>query len=472
MGKVKLDKAQNTALTAMNSLPQYKAMMMNGAGGTGKSLVISQYLKSHASLDDVVVTSMQHSAVMSLRQSINDIAPVQTLMSKLEFSRRNGTNSFMPTVEPSKFKSLLGKTLIIDEASTISRDVQSYLNKLLKLEKVERIIYVGDMAQIPAVKSKNFKPPKTIVTLKTPHRSGKYLKGYATQLRQGFDEKTMTWKTNKGLTPPNNSKVFKSRKKAIKYVHDKYGKNYLIAVYRNDAIDIWRGYTGEDEGDSRVIELRDGIYRSTNGEYIKLNKGAICEVLRERKNVCRIPSSLGAKVVRSIKKRTREIEILADGYKPFTLRVWKEREDRDAIHETRYQYLYDDLKARLDKKSKTKQRLYDSEYQRLCKEDERRNAYNNSRNEFLAFRRPLLMGERELSVIASKYWELKGFFDTIPNIGSTKCFTSNRLQGRTTDCLIYDEAELKHHHSKKHHKYVSLSRARKEVIIYREKGNK
>lgn len=135
----------------------YFTFYLFGYAGTGKTLIISEFIKQIDKSISVYVSAPTHTALNVLQTKTNNNEGIKyfTIHSLLEMkmitSVKDGSRSFGSGVKKSKNLTGKGKKIaLLDECSMISLDM--YEKIVSNINLTTKVVFVGDPAQLPPVK--------------------------------------------------------------------------------------------------------------------------------------------------------------------------------------------------------------------------------------------------------------------------------------------------------------------------------
>ncbi len=248
----KLD-AQDFSLTpaqqeAYNAISKHKSLFISGAAGCGKSVVITERMKSDVS-GNLLLCATTNQACRILSEKLNTGANVPTLQSVLDMkpvydgSTKNPDNlmDFFFSTPASEFTSLKGIHLIVDEASMICKNTQLYLLELLKREYLSSVTFVGDIYQLPCVKKEamDYDLIDQVIELTQVKRADGKLLEYYNQIRKDVI-------ADDPITIPVDVKHFDQLDEFASYMNNVNGSRCVIS-WTNAAADTFSKMMDSEE---------------------------------------------------------------------------------------------------------------------------------------------------------------------------------------------------------------------------------
>ena len=309
-----LDETQKEAFHKMLDMA-LKIFMITGGGGVGKTYTTVQAIKELVLMQkDVVVITTQHSALSVLENEFifANCAPakqknlrLQTIASFFELlpipnlTTKDGaevTSFGGDFVVPEG----LGNTIVfVDECSMISETVRKELCDAAEKGEIAKLIFSGDLAQLPPVKAKrpNFDGIE-FVELRTAHRArDPKLAAYLLNAR----DIALGRKEDEKIEMFEGATIVSSIGEALKSLDGE--EDYMAIAATNDAINKMMVATGHAQlklnqkirmhspYTIHPIEIDSEEYyrRMEEGEfiprYISLQNGQVCTIHRFYKNV-------------------------------------------------------------------------------------------------------------------------------------------------------------------------------------------
>lgn len=153
----------NEQQIAYDAITQHKTLFLEGAAGSGKSVIITQKLKEDP-FDEIVLCAMTNKACKVLEEKLATGVKIPTVHSVLGMRPCDDGSTkiadeiteFYFVVSAINNVSLVGKSLIVDEASMMCRNMQNYIFELLQHGNLDTVTFVGDRLQLPCVKGDSF----------------------------------------------------------------------------------------------------------------------------------------------------------------------------------------------------------------------------------------------------------------------------------------------------------------------------
>lgn len=225
--------------TAYNAIGKEKSLFISGGAGCGKSVVITEKVKSDET-GKIVLCATTNQASRVLAEKLGTGSKVPTMHSVLKMKPiydgstkdANEIVDFQFTIKPVLFFDLLGKDLIIDEASIICQKVQNYILELLRYGHLNSVTFVGDKYQLSCISNEPFDYDKisNIVELTLVQRAeNKELLDYYNTIRDEV-------KSNQPLSKFAIAKHFDDLQQFADYIKSVDGSKMIIS-YTNKAAD-------------------------------------------------------------------------------------------------------------------------------------------------------------------------------------------------------------------------------------------
>lgn len=267
--------------------------LLSGAAGSGKSTVINEFINWYIDnksiiLDDVVVTAPTNKAVRVLkRMSVHDKeVEYKTIHSLLGLRPKIDENSGKEVFEkdPSVKATLFNfGIVIVDECSMID---DSLFNQLIESADEQKIIFVGDKAQIPPVNHFHSRPmTKTVqkdlgftifeLTEIVRQSLNNPIIELATSIRKGTFKRNISSKLNLDgegifqLDPKDKDRIFNLIKE--KFVSSEFSRNSdyaKILAWRNKTVDQFNELV-------RSFIYYKGVNKIVVGEKLILNRPVV-----------------------------------------------------------------------------------------------------------------------------------------------------------------------------------------------------
>ena len=233
MGTIKLTPEQQNAYDLIG---EHKKLFLSGPAGCGKSVIITEKIK-HDTSGDFILCATTNKAASVLSEKLDTGVKVSTLHSVLGLKPVNDgstkdsdeiTDFIFPTTAKNQI-SLVGKHLIVDEASMICLKMQTYILEMLEFGNLSSVTFVGDRYQLSCVKGDFFDYDliDEVVELKQVKRAKGALLDYYNEVR----EKVIL---NESPDLFEDSKVFDSKKEFVEYMKNCTGSKVII-TYTNEA---------------------------------------------------------------------------------------------------------------------------------------------------------------------------------------------------------------------------------------------
>jgi len=143
-----LNDGQTAALETLDMFmsSDFNQMILSGAAGTGKSTVLTQFIKTWKQFAVIEVCAPMHTALDGLRKLDRriDCNTLQSFLKLRPHYEAGGRRTFVPSAETGQFRCDL---LIIDECGIVSEDLFDILTNHISC----KILFVGDRCQLPPV---------------------------------------------------------------------------------------------------------------------------------------------------------------------------------------------------------------------------------------------------------------------------------------------------------------------------------
>lgn len=229
----------NEQQIAYNAIGKEISLFISGGAGCGKSVVITEKVKSDET-GRIVLCATTNQAARVLVEKLDTGSKVPTMHSVLKMkpiydgSTKDADKivDFEFTIKPILFLGLVGKDLIIDEASMISRKVQDYIFELLRYRHLNSVTFVGDKYQLSCVNNEPFdynRVSNIIELTKIQRADNKELLHYYNTIRDEVQ-------SNKPLSAFTGAKYFDDLKDFTSYMKSTDGSKVIIS-YTNQAAD-------------------------------------------------------------------------------------------------------------------------------------------------------------------------------------------------------------------------------------------
>lgn len=190
MSKITLAPEQQDAYDAIG---KHKSLFLSGAAGCGKSVIITEKVR-RSSQGTIILCATTNKAASVLTEKLNTGVEVPTLHSVLGLKpvhdgSTKDSDQIVEFIFPTSAKnqvSLVGKSLIIDESSMICLNLQTYLLEMLEHGNLTSVTFVGDRYQLPCVKGEFFDYDliDEVIELKQIHRAKGDLLTYYNEIRE------------------------------------------------------------------------------------------------------------------------------------------------------------------------------------------------------------------------------------------------------------------------------------------------
>lgn len=458
---------------AYNTIGVAKTLFLSGAAGCGKSVIITERMK-HDTTGKFILCATTNQACRILSEKLATGKQVPTLQSVLNMKPvYDGSTKdedklldFYFPVPPENFTSLVGMHLIIDEASMICKNTQHYILKLIELQHLESVTFVGDKYQLPCVKKEPFEYHliEQVIELQYVKRANGELLEYYNQIRKDVinDEE---------LSMFDKAKYFDTTEKFSAYIKQHNGSKCVIS-WTNQAADTFSKlidaseiYEGQEctalahcsfkrllEDDYEHNVKNDSVSFSTNSN-IKILK-IFTDYDAMKRAACReeYEYMLPKKPVNIDLDKIVYMKVLTeDGYEVY-VGIWdapaKEKETLYLNNMTRkYRKFLDGIKHKVPI----------TIWNRYAKEDGYpKSLYNISKH--VKFPRNIIQEELV-------YWnDFYAIMEAVP-VRSIYSTTAHRVQGTTVDVAGINWADISKGADKKL-QYVALTRAAKELVFY------
>lgn len=462
--------AQDFTLTdeqqaAHDAIGTTKSLFLSGAAGCGKSVVITERMKNDTSGKFLLcATTNQASRILSEKlstgkkiptlQSVLDMKPVYDGSTK----DANALMDFFFAVPAKLFTTLTGMHLIVDEASMICLKTQQYILKLLELNHLESVTFVGDKYQLPCVKKESFDYDaiEKVIELQFVQRADGDLLSYYNQIREDV-------MADKPLTIPTEVKHFDDNEAFAEYMNNVEGSKCVIS-WTNPAADTYSKlldsselYEGqectalahchykhyEDDDDVKFTTNSNIIIQTLFKDYDHMKRTAIRHEYEY--HLPKRPMQISLEAVRYAKVLNEENQ---DAY----ICIWDERaKEKEALYLNRmtreYRLFLDKVRA-----------IVPSDiWKRFSKDDGYPKSLTNIRK-YVKLPKDIIHQEMI-------YWnDFYAINEAIP-LRSIFSTTAHRVQGTTVDVAGVNWTNISKCKDKRL-QYVALTRAAKELVIF------
>lgn len=220
---------------AYDSIGQDKSLFLSGSAGTGKSLIITEKIKNDIR-GKIILCATTNQAAFLLTKKLDTGVRVPTLHSVLGMKPVNDGSTkendklvdFYFSTTSKNMVSLLGKSLIIDESSMISLEIEKYILDLLKFGNLNSVTFVGDKYQLATVKGEafNYSLIEQVIELKQVLRAKGDLLDYYNSIRNNIIK-------NEPLELYSKAKFFDNELDFVNYMKGKTNK--IIITYTNES---------------------------------------------------------------------------------------------------------------------------------------------------------------------------------------------------------------------------------------------
>ena len=450
---------------ALDAIGRHKTLFLTGAAGCGKSVIITEKMKADTT-GMFILCATTNQAARILSEKLDTGKQVPTLQSVLDMkpiydgSTKNADNllDFVFSTPAEHFTSLSGCHLIIDEASMICRNTQNYLLKLVKLNHVETVTFVGDKWQLPCVKNEAF--DYSVIEKEIELHSVKRAKG---DLLEYYNQIRADVMSDEPITIPTQVKHFDTMEAFAEYINAVSGSKCVIS-WTNAAADTFskvldasRLYEGQQctaLGQCHYQHLYNNDARSfcTNSTVV------ILKLFRDYDHMKRTAANEGYEY--RLPKKPQKVTLKAVLYakvrdekgRGVYVSIWdspaKEKETLYLNHMTReYRKYLDSIKRYIST----------SLWNRYAKEDGYPKSLSNIRK-YVHFPQHMIAPEEI-------YWnDFFAISEAIP-LRSIFSTTAHRVQGTTVDVAGINWTNISKCNDKRL-QYVALTRASKELVIF------
>lgn len=456
---------------AYNAIGQYQSLFLSGAAGCGKSVIITEKIKNDSD-NEFVLCALTNQAAKVLTEKLNTGEKVRTIHSVLGMMPVHDASTTNPD-EITEFKfettaqnlmGLVGKSLIVDESSMMSSQIQNYIFELLSYGNLDTVTFVGDPLQLQCVKGEPFNydmVDKTIELIQVKRAQNDLLR-YYNQVRSV----ALSKKTDDRFAVYEDAKVFEDPNKFVEYMKNYEGSKAII-TYRNAQADHFSALIDSSKPyvDQRCRALSQCSYPSYKGsEHIGISANSdikILEIFKDYQHMSRAAEAeeYGYKLPNKPQQLTLEkltyAKVLNDESKIVYISIFNGYEDAKKslllnYINNRYRLFQDKVKRivnSLEWKKVAKPNGYLSKLRKLPV-----HIYQNL---------PLNIKQED-----SSFWNDFFAVSQALSIRSIYVSTAHRAQGITVDIAGIDISDLDRSESKSL-VYVALTRASQELVFYK-----
>jgi len=454
---------------AHDLIGKHKSLFLSAAAGCGKSVIITEKVKNSTS-KNIVLCATTNKAASVLTEKLNTGDVIPTLHSVLGLIPVNDGSTkdsdelidFKFTTSARNQTSLIMKHLIIDEASMICLKLQSYILEMLKCNNLASVTFVGDRYQLPCVKGNHFDYDAIdeVIELKQVHRAKGALLDYYNKIRANVIANTK-------FEFFEDAKVFDTKAEFVDYMKKANGSKVII-TYTNEAsknyshmIDSATLY--ENQECNALSQCR---YKHLElSKFITIRTNAPVKILKLFKNYDQMQRdafrddyqfNLPKKPVDFQISHITYAKVLNEQGEAMYISVWNgTRDEKDKFYLNKltrqYRILQDSAKRFIS------QAIWD----KYAKDD----GYLKS----LSLLNGVAKMPNNINQANLKFWINFNVITDAVILRSKLVSTAHRAQGTTIDVVGIDIDDLSKSNDSKL-AYVALTRASKELVFYRSKG--
>jgi hypothetical protein len=456
---------------AYNAIGAYKSLFISGAAGCGKSVVITEKIKNDSS-GKFILCATTNKAASVLAEKLATGDKVLTLYSVLGLKpvhdgstkESDEITNFPLTIDPLLIFHLRGKSLIIDEASMISQELENYLLEIQACGNLDTITFVGDRYQLPCVKGEffDYSAIEKVIELHAVQRAKGDLLDYYTKVREAV-------KSDEEIPLFGNAPYFTDFNEFMEYMKSCQGSK-LIVTYTNEAA-------------QRHSTLIDGTCLYIGQECNALSQCSYNHVELTKKRDVKTNSSVRILKVFSNHEQM-ERDAMREDYEYYLPKKPQDMEI-DVIQYVKLLNEYNEIVyvsvwiGTQDEKSSLYLNRMNREY-RNFQDDVRKSIPSFLWAKFAkedGYMKDLFQLSRStrlpshILVIERKFWHnFHAIMDAII-LRSSLVSTAHRAQGMTVDVVGIDLDNLQRSGDRKLC-YVALTRASKEIVYFSEGGIK
>lgn len=484
--------AVETILSAPND--NIKAVMLQGGAGVGKTTVIATlYKKLTSSQQKVVVSALTGNAAAVLRQDmetqLEEPVIVKTLHSVLRYRAsidsftKDGVEvfSFRPSIQASMLNSLIGSWLIIDEASMICPAMREYLWELMRYDKVRVIVFVGDNYQIPCPSNgaRPFKPPRTVITLNTLHRSAGELAKYASSLRHFINIGA------KRLPIWEKARVFTRESDALKAFNEYNGSKIIIA-FKNTTVKKWaklvsnNTYLAEGQPIRFMSNYKTKDKEDSNDTLSIVNKSvgiiekiypSLYEMQQEAEYSWYTYWLPRKSSLRDVEDNCVYAKVSNEEGAIVYIKIWMGNVDKNQSIASYVNELMRDIKFKAAKSFGQEKFNSLVRTAKRISGEKRKSSFEKVLFDLINENSRILGGSynlNELKYDVATYWQEFFAIDAAIPILPHTVSTADKSQGMSVDLTLIDLDDLYHPNSGVNRQYVALTRSKKDLWIYKK----
>lgn len=457
-----------TQQKAFDAIGKHRDLFINGAAGTGKSVIITEKVKADTN-GNLVLCALTNKAANVLADKLDTGVNVQTIHSVLGLSPVNDGSTkvdkeltkFYFSVPAINNTRLIGKSLIVDEISMMNREIQNYIYELLEYGYLETVTFVGDSHQIPPVDGEPFdyNRVETVIELTQVERAKGELMDYYKQIRDVVY-------TEEPFSLYKNARRFRNLDEFVTYFND-YEGNKIVVTHTNVAADQFSKLVDCDKHYEQQLctSLSRAIYMHKYGgdpRVIETNSDiTITKIFNNYDQMCR--DSIHIDYEHQLPKLPKGLQINNISY----MQVLNDRDELTYIsvwngtEKEKTELLLDYFtRTYRDIQNDTKKYISPQEWKKYAKAD----GYLKKLSKLDSYERlPLYIQKQD-----GKYWHNFKAIQHALVIRSRLVSTAHRAQGITVDLAAIDLNDLDNDNVTKQLIYVALTRAAKD-LVYIEK---
>lgn len=460
----------NEQQLAYDSIGKSKSLFLGGAAGSGKSVIITEKIKNCTN-GNIVLCATTNKAASVLTEKLDTGVEVPTLHSVLglkpiyDGSTKDG-DEIMEFIFPTSARNnmgLVGKNLIIDESSMISLELQTYILEMLEQGNIESVTFVGDRYQLPCVKGEffDYDSVEKTIELQKIKRAGGELLDYYNEIRSLVTKDV-------AFDLYEKAKIFDTEHEFTEYMKQVDGSKIII-TYTNEAA---KRYSHLIDSSSFYDSQECNALSQCRYQHLELSK------------------SIGVRTNSPIK-----IVKLFDNYDQMVRASMREdyeyrlplRPQKIEISNIFYAKVENEKKESMfisiwNGTNKEKERLYLNKFTRDYRKFQNRIKLKVNPQIWKRFAKTdgylknisALRGVVKLSPFDwhsnNLYWNNFNVITQALILRSQLVSTAHRAQGITVDVAGLDLDDLAKSEDRKL-AYVALTRASKELVFYRSKGD-